>query len=134
MRERLLNRNKGPHSLLIGKEDEDKEQNEQQNQQQNVLQNEEQNVKQNIEQNQMENTNVDQNSNQNTVFQPIKKRKPPSKKEAEKEKFINKYHPVTFYVRPDLLERFNKISGGIRGQKTKMINEALEEYLNTFEE
>lgn len=89
-------------------------------------------------QNKKQSQNVLQNEpsepKQTEEFTKKRRRRPRSKEELEKERFSNKYKPRTFYVRPDLLEKFDRYSGGIRGEKTRMINEALEEYLDTFED
>lgn len=97
--------------------------------------NEEQNINQNVSQNinNVGNENVEP-IHESTPKASTRKRKPRSKKDLEKEKFINKYQPRTFYVRPELLKKFDKYSGGLKGEKTRMINEALEEYLDTFED
>lgn len=96
-------------------------------------------TQQNLEnQNKKQSANVSQNENEHSEESQSAhkkwKRRPRSKEELEKEKFVNKYKPRTFYVRPDLLERFDRYSGGLRGEKTRMINEALKEYLDTFED
>lgn len=90
--------------------------------------------KQNKKQNVLQNENEPLESKQTEKFPAKRRRRPRSKEELEKEKFHHKYKPRTFYVRPDLLEKFDRYSGGIRGEKTRMINEALKEYLDTFED
>jgi uncharacterized protein (DUF4415 family) len=128
LRERINKRTSSTHKALIGIE-EDKEPSAtivSPDHSQKVLQNENNLVNQNINISTVE-------TDDNELPTPIK-RKPRSKKESEKEKFINKYTARTFYIDPDLLKRFNALSDGIKGEKTRMINEALREYLDTFEE
>ena len=56
------------------------------------------------------------------------------REEKEKNKFANKYKPVTFYIDKNLLEKFDELTGNgqISGEKTRAINEAISEYLDSF--
>ena len=58
------------------------------------------------------------------------------REEKEKNKFSNKYKAVTFYLDKDLLKKFDKLTGNgkLRGEKTRAINEAVSEYLSSFDE
>lgn len=62
------------------------------------------------------------------VMVPRKRRRKP----RQKPKFEDLYTPHTFHIQNDLLERFLNMSGNIKGEKTRMINEAIREYLETF--
>lgn len=54
------------------------------------------------------------------------------RKAKPKPKFEDLHTPHTFHIRNDLLDRFLKMSGDVKGEKTRMINEAIKEYLETF--
>lgn len=128
LRERLQQRGVSKaHGQLIGITQEEDEPAEA-DQNQNLLQNE----KEDSNQSEKHLQNEDETAKANPTTR--RRRKPRSKREVEKEKFTNKYQARTFYVLPSLLKRFDKLTGGIRGEKTRMINEALEEYLDTFED
>lgn len=67
------------------------------------------------------NVNVDVNDFEKAVEQP-KKKKP---------KFEELHTRHTIYIRNDIGEKLDELCGGERGEKTRIINEALEKYLSS---
>lgn len=72
--------------------------------------------------------NVDENKNiyvnTNTNVNVIKK--------VKKKKFEEKYTRQTYYIDNELLRELNRIAGNEKGEKTRIINEALARYLKQF--
>lgn len=65
------------------------------------------------------NNNVDRNVN----VAPRVSRRP---------KFEESHTRATFYIQNELLEQLNQFDGNEKGEKTRMINEALEAYLRNM--
>jgi uncharacterized protein (DUF4415 family) len=64
--------------------------------------------------------NDDVNKNVNVYVPPRVSRRP---------KFEDMYTRQTFYIENELLEQMNQLAGGEKGEKTRIINEALRAYL-----
>jgi len=65
-----------------------------------------------------ENTNVDVNENTNVDVN-----------ETKKKKFEDMYTRATFYINNDLLSWLKEVCGDEKGEKTRIINEALRAYM-----
>lgn len=91
------------------------------------------NLHKNVGENKNDQANIDANDgtiiHENNDVVVIRKRR---RVRSQPTRFIDQHTPATFYIRNDLLKRFNDLVGDERGAKTRMINEAIEEYLATF--
>jgi uncharacterized protein (DUF4415 family) len=67
-----------------------------------------------------QNTNVDVNENVDVNV---------NKKERKRKKFEDNFTRQTYYIQNDLLEKLNEVAGSEKGEKTRIINEALRKYL-----
>ncbi|CAM3848638.1 hypothetical protein [Marinicrinis lubricantis] len=68
----------------------------------------------------MEPANVNVNVNENVNI-----------KKKRREKFEDKFARATFYIENGLLEKINAEAGNEKGEKTRIINEALRQYFNS---
>lgn len=51
-------------------------------------------------------------------------------KAQKKKKFDEKYKRATFYVENDIIKQLDKQAGKEKGEKTRLVNEALRQYLS----
>jgi len=78
------------------------------------------------------NVNVDENKNVNVVGSAAATQSMPAKREKRK-KFEELYKRDTFWIRNDLKERLDEYCSGERGEKTRIINEALQAYMEKMQ-
>ncbi|MBM7554411.1 hypothetical protein [Thalassobacillus pellis] len=71
------------------------------------------------------------NEAHNTLFQDAEPKQEKSKATPKKKKkFDDKYKRATFYVENDLIKQLDKQAGKEKGEKTRLVNEALRQYLS----
>lgn len=78
------------------------------------------NTNENVNVNDNENNDVDGNVNRNVNV---------NIKRSKKKKFEEEHTRQTYYIRNDILETLHEVAGNEKGEKTRIINEALEMYL-----
>lgn len=60
----------------------------------------------------------------------VNETKPQNASPRRREKFTDRHTPQTFYIENELLEAFHLAAGNEKGEKTRIINDALRNYLH----
>ncbi|MDP5276097.1 hypothetical protein [Chengkuizengella axinellae] len=83
------------------------------------------NVNETVDEN--KNVNVNVNSDVNNDSNIVEIANNIAKNKAKKSKFEDQYSRATYWIEKDVLKAFNKVAG--HGEKTRMINEAIKQYI-----
>jgi Ribbon-helix-helix domain len=68
-----------------------------------------------------------------TEEQQITKREEKNEASPRKKKlFEEEYSRATFYIENDLLQQIKEQAGRTKGEKTRIVNEAIQQYLNKY--
>ncbi|UOR14158.1 hypothetical protein [Halobacillus amylolyticus] len=70
------------------------------------------------------------NEAHNTLFHQDDPKKGKSNNNQKKKKFEDKYKRATFYIENDIIKLLDKQAGKEKGEKTRLVNEALRQYLS----